>query len=194
MKTIPQLDTFSDTLKLLKIKRTELNLEKSSLVACCSVIRARMQQDSANASNAHENKVRQLLGQPTVTESLSDRDQLQANLEKLEVINAAICTLDAEILKQSGLASTKLIESQSEEIKRRGNRWAKAYVDVQPAHLDYEELIDTLEDAGASVGHLRIRPNGLSHPKDRSGNYYYALSEFIDSGFLSKGELQKAFN
>ena len=188
-----KLDSFSDTLKLLKIKRTELTLEKSSLVAACTVIRARMQQDSANASNAHENKVRQLLGQPTVTESLSDRDQLQANLEKLEVINAAICTLDAEILKQSGLASAKLIDSQKEEIKRRGNKWAKAFVDVHTAHSDFEELIDALEDAGASVGMLRIRPNGLSHPKDRSGNYYYALTEFIDSGFIAKSDLLKAF-
>jgi hypothetical protein len=192
--TIPSLDSFSDTLKLHKVKKTELNLEKSSLARACAVIRARMQQDSANASNAHENKVRQLLGQPTVTESLSDRDQLQANLEKLEVINAAICTLDAKILKQSGLASAKLIDSQKEEIRRRGNKWAKAFVDVHTAHSDFEELIDALEDAGASVGMLRIRPNGLSHPKDRSGNYYYALTEFIDSGFLSKGELQKAFN
>jgi hypothetical protein len=194
MMTIPSLDSFSDTLKLLKVKKTELNLEKSSLVRACAVIRARMQQDSANASNAHENKVRQLLGQPTVTESLSDRDQLQANLEKLEVINAAICTLDAEILKQSGLASTKLIESQSEEIKRRGNRWAKAYVDVHTAHSDFEELIDALEDAGASVGHLRIRPNGVSHTHDRSGNYFYAIQEFIEAGFLSKGDMPKVLN
>lgn len=192
--TIPSLDSFSDTLKLLKVKKTELNLEKSSLVRACAVIRARMQQDSANASNAHENKVRQLLGQPTVTESLSDRDQLQANLEKLEVINAAICTLDAEILKQSGLASAKLIDSQKEEIKRRGNKWANVFVDLHAAHLEFDTFIDSLEDAGASVGQFRIRPNGLSHPKDRSGNYAFALQEFVDCGYLKQSNVSKVLN
>jgi hypothetical protein len=126
-----------------------------------------------------------------VTESLSDRDQLQANLQKLEVINAAISTLDAEILKQSGLASARMIESVKSEITRLGSAFANAFAELHARHLDFDEYIDSLEEVGASVGQFRIRPNGLSHPKDRSGAYAYGLQEFIDSKFFSASGLPK---
>ena len=92
----------------------------------------------------------------------ADPERLGQLLRELEDLNIAEKIIGGQIQNEEHLAGKKLIDSQKEEIKRRGNRWAKAYVDAHPAHLDYEELIDALEDAGASVGHLRIRPNGVS--------------------------------
>ena len=124
----------------------------------------------------------------------ADPERLGQLLRELEDLNIAEKIIGGQIQNEEQQAGKKLIDSQKEEIKRRGNRWAKAYVDVHPAHLDYEELIDALEDAGASVGHLRIRPNGVSHTHDRSGNYFYAIQEFIEAGFLSKGDMPKVLN
>jgi hypothetical protein len=122
--------------------------------------------------------------QPTVTESLSDRDQLQANLQRLEVINPAISTLDAEILKQSSLASAKMIESQMDEIKRLGKRFAEAFLATRDTHLEYETFVNRLEDAGGNVSALRISPAGLVNPSERNSIYAYGARELSEAGFL----------
>jgi hypothetical protein len=94
-------------------------------------------------------------------------------------------------LTETRYANNKLIESVSPEITRLGKKFADAFRDLHAAHLEFDDYIDGLEDVGASVGQFRIRPNGLSHPKDLSGSYAYGLKEFIDSGFFQKSNMPK---
>jgi hypothetical protein len=125
--------------------------------------------------------------------TLPDTEQLIANHRELEDLYAADARNDAKKVKEEREANIRLIESVKPELTRLGNKWANAFLECHGAHLDFDNFIDALEDAGASVGQFRIRPNGLSHPKDRSGNYFYALQEFVDSGFLKTSNMPKAF-
>jgi hypothetical protein len=137
--------------------------------------------------------VRRILGEEPVAVVPPDTARLAFLLTELEDLNAAMSTIDAAILTETRIANNKLIDSVRPEIARLGNNFAKAFVDLHAAHLAFDEYTDSLEDAGASVGQFRMRPNGLSHPKDLSGAYAYGLKEFIDSGFLNNSNLPKVF-
>jgi hypothetical protein len=126
-----------------------------------------------------------------MTIKLPDTEQLIKNQHKLDDLGAAMSLVDAEIQKETRIANNKLIESVSPEITRLGSAWAKAFIEGHAKHLEFDEYINVLEDLGASVGQFRIRPNGLSHPKDRSGNYFYAVKEFIESKFLTQSDMPK---
>jgi hypothetical protein len=121
----------------------------------------------------------------------ADTERFPALLRELEDLNVADAIIGGQIQAESHLAGNKLIESVKPELTRRGNRFANAFRDLHTAHLEWDEYIDSLEDAGASVGVFRIRPNGLSHPKDMSGSYAYGLKEFIDAGFFAARDLPK---
>jgi hypothetical protein len=121
----------------------------------------------------------------------SDPERLTQLLHELDDLNMAEKIVEGTIQTETRLAGNKLIEFASVEINRLGNKWGKSFIDGHAAHSEFDHLIDALEDAGASVGQFRIRPNGLSHPADRSGNYFYAVKEFIDSKFLSQSDMPK---
>jgi hypothetical protein len=190
---IPPLDSFDTTLPEMRTKRAEFHIQQSKLRTDCAIIRKRLQASPSNASNEQENKVRQLLGKPPLAETLSDLDQLKANQNELEIIGDAISTLDAEILKRSRGASNKMIEFATPELNRRGSAFANAFDTLRAKHLEYDDFLDSLENAGASIGQFRLKPNGLDHPKQLSGNYFYGLEEFAHHGFFSKSTLQKVF-
>jgi hypothetical protein len=122
----------------------------------------------------------------------SDPERLTQLLRELEDLNIAEKIVEGTTQTETRLAGNKLIEFASVEITRLGKKFADAFRDLHAAHLDFDDYIDGLEDVGASVGQFRIRPNGLSHPKDLSGSYAYGLKEFIDSGFFSKSNMPKA--
>jgi hypothetical protein len=121
----------------------------------------------------------------------SDPDHLTQLLRELDDLNMAEKIVEDAIQTETRLAGDKLIESVSSEIQRLGNKFGKAFVDLHSACLEYDRFIDSLEETGVNVGQLRIRPNGLSHPADRSGNFFYAINEFIDSKFLSQSDMPK---
>ena len=75
-----------------------------------------------------------------------------------------------------------------------GKRFADAFLALRTAHLEFDSFVNELEDAGGNVSTLRIRPNGLSHPRDSSGNYFYGLRDFVDAGFFSESHMAKVFN
>jgi hypothetical protein len=189
--TIPPLDSFSASLPRLKQKKAELHVDISNLKSQCAIIRARMQ-DSPRAGNEHEIRVREILGETPVAVSLPDPDQLWKLQRDLEVLNTAVSTIDTAILHETRVANTKLCESVKPEITKLGNAFARAFADLHARHLEFDQYIDDLEDAGASVGQFRLRPNGLSHPRDLSGSYFYSLREFIDAGFFSQRDMPKA--
>jgi hypothetical protein len=189
MKILP-LDSYSPRIPLLRAKRAELHVEKAQKIAECAIIRQRTAEEP-NPGNAHDRRVAEILGEKPVAVSLPDTDKLRVLQQEIEAINAAISILDSEIQKETRIANNKLIESVSPELTRLGNAFAKAFADLHAAHLEFDDYIDDLENVGASVGQFRIRPNGLSHPKDLSGSYAYGLAEFIDSGFFSKSNMPK---
>jgi division protein CdvB (Snf7/Vps24/ESCRT-III family) len=184
-------DSFSARLPQLKQKKAEIHVKITNIKSQCAVIRARMQ-DSPSPGNEHEIRLREILGETPVAMSLPDPDQLRALQKQLEALNAAVSTIDREMLTETRYANNAFLESVRSEINRLGNAFANAFADLHSRHLEYDQFIDSLEDVGASVGQFRIRPNGLSHPKDLSGSYAYGLREFIDAGFFSQSNLPKA--
>jgi hypothetical protein len=121
----------------------------------------------------------------------ADTERFTQLLRELDDLNIAEKIVDSAIQTETRLAGNKLIESVTPEITRLGKKFADAFHELHAAHLEFDEYVDGLEDVGASVGQFRIRPNGLSHPKDLSGSYAYGLKEFIDSGFFSKANMPK---
>lgn len=121
----------------------------------------------------------------------ADTERLPALLRELDDLNIADSMINSQIQTEERLAGNKLIDSVRPEITRLGSKFANAFRDLHSAHLEWDEYLDSLEDAGASVGVFRIRPNGLSHPKDMSGSYAYGLKEFIDLGFFAARDTPK---
>jgi hypothetical protein len=121
----------------------------------------------------------------------ADPERLTQLLRELDDLNIAEKIVEGTIQTETRHAGFKLIESSGGEIQRLGNKFGKAFVDLHTASFEYDRYIDSLEETGANVGQYRIRPNGLSHPADRSGNFFYAITEFIDSKFLSQSDMPK---
>jgi hypothetical protein len=188
---IPPLDSFSPRLPMLRGKKAELHVNISDLKAQCSVIRARMQ-DSPSPGTESENRLRQILGEKPVVVSLPDPEQLRTLQKELEVLNAAVSIIDTAILAETRTASNLLLEAVRPEINRLGSKFAKAFLALRSEHLEYVELVDKIDDAGGNISALRITPVGLSDPRDRSGNYSYAMREFAEAGFISKSLAPKA--
>jgi hypothetical protein len=188
--TIPPLESFSPRLKLLRAKKAELHVEITTLKAECAVIRARMQ-DSPSPGNESENRLREILGETPVVASLPDPEQLRTLQKELEILNAAVSTVDAAILAETRIASNKMLEAVKPEVTRLGNNFAKAFLALREEHLQYVEFVDKLDDAGGNVSAIRITPNGLSDPRDRSSNYAYGLREFAEAGFISHSVVPK---
>ena len=124
--------------------------------------------------------------------SLPDPDQLRTLQKELEILNAAVSTVDAAILAETRTASHLLLEQVRPEINRLGSKFAKAFLALRSEHLEYIELVDKIDDAGGNVSALRITPAGLSDPRDRCGNYSYGLREFAEAGLISKSLAPKA--
>jgi hypothetical protein len=182
---LPTLDSLSPRRAQLRAKKAQLHVNISDLKSQCAVIRARMQ-DSPSPGNEHENRLRQILGETPMVVSLPDPDQLRTLQKELEILNAAVSTVDAAILAETRTASNLLLEAVRPEVNRLGSKFAKAFLALRQEHLEYVELVDKIDDAGGNVSALRITPAGLSDPRDRCGNYSYGLREFAEAGFISK--------
>jgi hypothetical protein len=188
---IPSLDSYSTRLPQLRQKRAGLLVSASSLKSQCAVIRDRMQ-DSPSPGNESENRLREILGETPVVVSLPDPAQLRALQKELEILNAAVSTIDAAILAETRTASNLLLEAARSEVNRLGSKFAKAFLALRSEHLEYLEFVDMIDEAGGNVSAIRITPNGLSDPRDRCGNYSYALREFAEAGFVSHSVVPKA--
>jgi hypothetical protein len=149
-------------------------------------------QDAPNPGNEHENRLREILGEKPVVASLPDPEELRALQRELEVLNAAVSTIDAAILTETRFSSNRMLEAVKPEITRLGNQFAKAFLALRSEHLEYVELVDKIDDAGGNVSALRITPAGLSDPRDGCGNYSYGLREFAEAGFISHSVVPKA--
>jgi hypothetical protein len=123
----------------------------------------------------------------------ADEGQLSDNLRKLGDLNTALSIVSGTTQTEERIAGNKQYEAVKPEVDRLGRKFAEAFRDLHAAHLEFDEYVSRLEDAGGNVSALRIRPNGLSAPSDRSSSYYYGMVEFIDAGFFSKGDMPKAF-
>jgi hypothetical protein len=122
------------------------------------------------------------------TTLLHDLQRLQKEIEDR---NVAINIVDAELRIETRRASNLLLEAVQAETTRLGTNFAKAFVALRQAHLDFNKHVDDLDATGANVESLRLYPNGLSDPTDLSGNYPWGLREFADHGFLPKSQAPK---
>jgi hypothetical protein len=124
----------------------------------------------------------------------ADPEHLTQLLRELEDLNMAANIVEGAIQTETRIAGNKLYEAVKPDVARLGKKFADAFRDLHTAHLEFDRFVDKLEDAGGNVSTLRIRPNGLSSPADRSSSYMYGLLEFIDAGFSSKSDMPKVFN
>jgi hypothetical protein len=194
MKTIPPLDSFSTTLQENRVTRGECLAEISKRKLECASIRARLQSASPDPGNERLNRVNALLGRSTAPVVQPDEARLQTLLVEIQDLQNAVSVIDRQIETEEQAASRKLIQSEWPEITRLGNKYGNAFVAFHAAHLEFDEHLDRLENVGAAIGQFRVRPNGISSPKDASGSYFYGLREFIEMKFLSKSDMPKVFN
>jgi hypothetical protein len=122
-----------------------------------------------------------------------DAERLPQAQREIEDLDVAVKFIDGQIQTETRIACNKLYEAVKSEVTRLGSIFAKAFLALHAAHLEFDQYVDKLEDAGGNTSTLRIRPNGLSHPRDLSGGYWYGLRDFIDAGFFSKSDLPKVF-
>jgi hypothetical protein len=122
-----------------------------------------------------------------------DQELLTHKLGKLGDLKIADSILDGTIQTEERISGNKQYEAVKPEVDRLGKKFADAFRDLHSAHLEFDQYVSQLEDAGGNVSALRIRPNGLSHPMDRSSSYFYGLREFIDAGFFSNGDMPRVF-
>jgi hypothetical protein len=182
---IPPLDSYSTRRVALQQKQAEFHVKITALKAEGAVIRARLQKGEVNPGNEAERRLSDILGETPVVASLPDPEQLLTIQKELEVLNAANAAIDAAIQAETRFASDKMLEHLKPEIIRLGNEFAKAFLALRDKHLAFIEFTDSIEDAGGSVSAIRIRPAGLSDPRDRTGNYQYGLREFAEAGYIN---------
>jgi hypothetical protein len=189
MKTIPTPSELHPRIAELESKRNALHAEKITMVAEAAMLRARIQESPSNGSAA-ENRVRAILGEPTIPDVSPDMPRLQELLVKLQAVNTALAILDGEIQKQRLVGQRLVLESVKPEVDGLGRKFATAFLDLHTAHTNYNKIIDSLEDIGVSA--IRVLPYGLGWPTDRSGTYHYGTREFVEAGYLKASEIPKA--
>lgn len=173
-------------------KRNAEQAEKTTMIAEIANMRARMAVESSGAGNAAENRVRAILGESVQPDTAPDVSKLEAMLRELNIRNRAIAILDGLITTEKAVASRLLCESEKPEVTKRGKAFAKTFLDLHAAQLEYHRHLDTIQDTGASIGSLpHVFINGLGDAKDRSGQYMYGTKDFIEAGYLSPSEMPK---
>jgi hypothetical protein len=151
-----------------------------------------MQKNNPHPGNDNEVRVRKLLGEEPVATTLPDQERLWQLLTELEDLGGATGVIDSAIVTETRIASNLLLEAVKPELLRFGGKFANAFLTLRAEHLEYNKLVDAIEDAGGNISTLRVRPNGLSDPLDLSGNYPHGLREFADAGYISRSQAPKA--
>lgn len=176
----------------LETKRNSLNAEKAYKVTEAAMVRARLQ-TSPSTGSAAENKLRAILGQPLVPDDAPDLPRLQALLEELNVINAALNKLDGIIRKERDVASRLACEVVRPEVMKRAKAFAKALLEMHTANLEYDRYLDDIENTGTNVSSLnRIFLSYIGSPRDPCGGYHYSMRDFVDAGIISRSEMPQA--
>ena len=148
--------------------------------------------ESSGTGNAAENRVRAILGETVQPETSPDISKLEEMLREVTVRNKTIAILDGLITTAKAVASRLLCEAQKPEVTKRGKAFAKAFVELHAAQLEYHGYLDRIQDTGASIGSLpNVFISGLGNAKDRSGQYWYGMKDFIEAGYLSPSDKPK---
>jgi len=122
-----------------------------------------------------------------------DPERLSQVQNEIQDFGAALGIVDGAIQTEERIAGNKQYEAVKTEVDRLGNKLANALLATHAAHIEYENFVNQLEDAGGNVSTLRVSPAGLVNPSDRNSLYFYGLRELSEAGFLSKGEMQRVF-
>jgi hypothetical protein len=173
-------------------KRNAEQVEKTTMIAEIANMRARMATESSGAGNAAENRVRAILGEAVQPDTTPDISKLEAMLQELNIRNRTIAILDDLITTEKAAASRLLCKAEKPEVDKRGKAFARAFVELHAAQLEYHDYLDRIQDTGASIGSLpNVFISGLGNAKDRSGQYWYGMKDFIGAGYLSPSDKPK---
>jgi hypothetical protein len=189
---IATLDEINPRIAALRAKRTEKCAAIAPLIKKCEEIRARLRSGGLpDPGTEKENRVRAILGEELLPAKPSDDEGLRQTQAEIEIIKSVVSVLDAEIVREEQAASNKVTEAVKPEIVRRGQKFAKAFLDLHQAHVDFESYVSEAEDAGGNISALRLTPAGLNTPRDPNSPYAYGFRELIDAGFAKKSDLPK---
>jgi hypothetical protein len=122
----------------------------------------------------------------------ADTERLNQLLRELEDLNIAEKFVDAAIQTETRFAGHKLLDAIKPETMRLGSAFAKAFIALRLANTGYDAFIEEVDATVASVESLRLHINGLSDPRDTSGNYPWGLRAFADAGFIPKSQAPQA--
>jgi hypothetical protein len=188
---IPTPTELHPRLSELESKRNALHAEKTAKVAEAAVIRARIQ-ESPSTGNVAENRVRQILGEPSLPDSAPDMARLEQLLLELNDLNKAIGILDGAIQAEKTRASRMVCEAVRPEVTKLGTAFAKAFLALHTAQHAYHDYLDQIQDTGASVSSLpHVFISGLGSSRDRSGTFMYGTKDFIEAGYLTPSDMPK---
>jgi hypothetical protein len=123
----------------------------------------------------------------------ADEERLSQIQRELPDYYTALSIVEGRLQTEERLAGNRQYEAVKEEVNRLGSRLANAFLATYAAHVEYENFVTRLEDAGGNVSTLRVSPAGLVNPADRNSLYFYGLRELSEAGFLSKGDMPRVF-
>lgn len=190
---IPKLSDLNPRVSELEGKMVALNAARAVRVSETATIRERLQ-NSPSVGNKADNRVRRILGETVEPEAEPDTSRLAQLLSELTDINSAIGQTHASLRNEHDIASKMVCNSMLPEVTKKGKAYGNALVALHKANTEYNELIDSIENTGASVGSLnRVWLTALGSPCDMSGQYMYGLRDFVDAGLLAKADLPVAF-
>jgi hypothetical protein len=187
---IPPLDSFSDTLPKLRLKKSELHVEIAKRKAECSVIREQLNKGALDPGNDRQVRARRLLAED-VSDIPASTERLSQVQRELADYGTALSIIDGKIQTEEQIAGNKQYEAVKPEVDRLGKRCADAFLATRDAHVEYETIVNQLEDAHGNVSVLRISPAGLVNPSERNSPYAYGLRELSEAGFLPKTDVSK---
>jgi hypothetical protein len=188
---IPKPAELNPRLSELEGKSNTLHAEKAAMVAEAAIIRTRIQQSPSNG-NVAENRVRKILGEPSLPDAAPDMTRLEQLLLKLDDLNRAIGILYGAIQKEKTVASRLVCEAVRPEVTKLGTAFARAFLALHAAQHKYHDYLDQIQDTGASVGSLpHVFISGLGSSRDRSGTFMYGTKDFIEAGYLTPSDMPK---
>lgn len=170
----------------LQSNRNAELVKKTALAAEIASLRAKLARQSPSDGNAADNRVRAIMGEPVLPDTRPDVVRLGELLQEAQLINRSIAIFDGLIAKEKIVASRLLCEAEEPEVTRLGKAYAKTLVELHSAQLAYHRHLDRIQDTGASISSLpHVFIKGLGDARDRSGTFFYAMTDFIEAGYLS---------
>jgi hypothetical protein len=145
----------------------------------------RIEKGAPDPGNAYDNRLRAILGRPSLQESLPDQEGLNKLRHEIEEADKDAKVLYGELQRARDTASRKLCEAQAPRNKALLNDWAKKLSECHQAHLSYIKFLDEIEATGSSTSYLRpIFSKFIGDPRSKTDAYHYVFSDMLEAGHI----------